>query len=183
MLTNIENYHFYSIFILFLIITSNYLSSVLPCKIQDLFTNNIYFKHIFGYFTMVFLVLLTVPYYKITIEESLKQSVFFYFWFILMSKTNKYVFILLCILLGIAYMLTIKVNDVKTNITLKDPKANVNENKDIIRLNKYTSHLYDAFMIITVIGFLFYLFEKKKEYKKKFNYFTFILGKTTCRND
>jgi len=37
-------------------------------------------------------------------------------------------------------------------------------------------------LVVLVMGFFFYLVEKKIEYKKNFSFVTFIVGKPICKN-
>ena len=48
-LFQIDSISIYSIFILFLIISTNYLGELFPCRVQKLLSQNVYLKHIFGY--------------------------------------------------------------------------------------------------------------------------------------
>ena len=41
-----------AVFIFTLIISGNFLAQLFPCKIQEALTENIYIKHIFGFFTL-----------------------------------------------------------------------------------------------------------------------------------
>ena len=42
---------------------------------------------------------------------------------------------------------------------------------------------YKLAIVFLIIGVLLYVNEKKMEYKSKFNYLTFLIGKTKCNND
>ena len=92
-----------SLFIIFLIVSGNYLGDLIGCKMKYLLSENIYIKHLL-------------------------------------------LFLLIFITIGL-----------------------VNEEK-----NRHP---------IMIFGFKYYLYEKRKEYKKNFNLFTFLLGKTNCRNN
>jgi len=204
MISSVDAYPFFSIIILIFIVSVNYIGPIFPCKIQDLFSDNIYIKHILGFFTMLFFIIITIPTQNLSIEASFKQSAILYFWFMLMTKTPKYIFLCLCIILLLVYVLTLKKNYIldnnnnkvtNTNNKVTNTVTNTNNtvtntvndkaivetnNKIVIRINNYISHLYDLFIIITIIGCLLYLYMKKKEYKKGFNMFIFILGKPNC---
>ena len=66
---DLVNTHIYSIIIFILIISSNYLNELYPCKFRDIFDNSMLIKHIFGVFTIMFFVLLSVP----TVEHGIKK--------------------------------------------------------------------------------------------------------------
>ena len=48
-------------FLFVLVISGNYIGELLPCKIQKIMTESMIVKHFFGYLTILFLVLLTIP--------------------------------------------------------------------------------------------------------------------------
>ena len=47
------------IFIFILIVSANFLAETFPCKLQYQLRNNMLLKHTFGYFTMIFFVVLS----------------------------------------------------------------------------------------------------------------------------
>jgi hypothetical protein len=174
----------YSIFILLLILSGGYIIQLVPCKLQKVLNDNIYIKHLFCFLTLVFLVNLTDP------EQNTKslniiifKSFMLYIFFIFIIKTYYKFFILIMITLGIVYLIVIKKTEIDNEL---------NNNKDInkeIELNNYKSKLiivqnilFGFIIIFIILGFLIYLGEKKHQYKNKFNYFTFFLGKPDCSN-
>ena len=60
----------FTIFIFILIISGNFLALV-PCKLQDELNNNMYVKHLFGLFTMIFFVTLAAPVKDKTISANI----------------------------------------------------------------------------------------------------------------
>ena len=86
-----------AIFILVLIICGNFLGQLFPCKVQDMFNNNIVLKHVLGFFTLLFFAISTIPELHFVetglgkFSDFLLTSVILYLWFILMSK-NYYIF-------------------------------------------------------------------------------------------
>ena len=195
-------YNFYSVFILFMLITVEQLGKLLPCNIQDLFENNIYIKHILGIFTMLFFVTLSEDKENasenasehISLEASLSRSVMMYAWFMLMTKTNKYIFIALLFLLAIAYLLSLKKKDILQSQV--KPLASTPQNSNATNHTNHISHtsqqitqmelvvryIYWGFMILTIFGVILYMGEKKLEYKNNFQYMTFFFGNSVCKN-
>jgi chromate transport protein ChrA len=101
----------YSIFILILVISSNYITSLIPCKIHDILENNIYMKHFLCLLTMIFFVVLTTSSLKDkSLTEIIKKSLILYFIFLLLIKNNHRFFIVNIILLGILYLISLKKN-------------------------------------------------------------------------
>ena len=171
-----------AVFILVLIICGNFLGQLFPCKVQEMFNNNILLKHVLGFFTLLFFSISTIPELHFIetgigkFSDFLLTSVILYFWFILMSK-NYYIFWLITFgLAAIMYLIFLYEKTEKTvyekdNKVYESPEYLV-QSKKIVGLKIITS---------TIFGFLVYMGAKKEEYGKKFDYFTFIFGKPSCR--
>jgi hypothetical protein len=183
MINYLDKVPIYSLFILILIISANFLAQLFPCRLQRVLHNNIYIKHIFAFLTLVFFVILTAPLQDTSLNNIFIKSFIVYIWFLIIMKTDKYFFLLLLLLLGIIYILLLKQNEYNSSL----------ENKDISSENKllYTQNLNNIIdinnklfiitFILTIIGFMLYMGEKKCEYKHKFNYLKFIFGQPQCR--
>lgn len=171
-----------AIFILVLIICGNFLGQLFPCKVQDMFNNNILLKHVLGFFTLLFFAISTIP--ELTFIETgigkfsdfILTSVILYLWFILMSK-NYYIFWLLTF--GLAAIMYLIFLYEKTEKTVYEKESKAYESPEYL----VTCKKILGFKIIssTIFGFLVYMGAKKEEYGKKFDYFTFIFGKPSCR--
>jgi len=187
----------FTIFIFILIISGNFMALV-PCKLQDELNNNMYVKHLFGLFTMIFFVTLAAPVKDKTISAVTFNSFLLYLLFILITKVHVKIFYVIAGLLGTTYIAVLlkeadldKINanasatDVKNNDTMEQAKENP---KNVILTNQlkiYDSVIFYSYiliLILTFIGVLAYMGEKKIEYKKNFKYVTFFLGKTVCKH-
>jgi hypothetical protein len=187
----------FTIFIFILIISGNFMALV-PCKLQDELNNNMYVKHLFGLFTMIFFVTLAAPVKDKTISAVTFNSFLLYLLFILITKVHVKIFYVIAGLLGTTYIAVLlkeadldKINanasatDVKNNDTMEQSKENPT---DVILTNQlkiYDSvifYSYTLILLLTIIGVLAYMGEKKIEYKKNFKYVTFFLGKTVCKH-
>lgn len=182
----------YSIFILILIISGNYIGELFPCRIRYAFTNNIIFKHTIAFLTVLFFVTLTDPYQEIKVNELLVTSIKLYGIFILLSNTITPAFYLALILAGITYITNLK----KKEYLDEKESLEKQENKDVKKINileekvKKIEQINQVcillFLIITISGSLIYLGEKKHEYKNNFkhkndfSYFKFFLGTPVC---
>jgi len=179
----IENISIYSIFIFFLIISSNYLGALFPCKIQKLLDTNVYMKHVFGFLTLSFFVVLTDPAKKYNFINIFYESSLLYIIFIIFINNNYNFFIFGLIIIGLIYILNLKKVDLDGKIIENASKEDNEKNKQflelIIKINKF---LFVLFMIVIIIGFIIYIGEKKIEYKNKFNFITFIFGKVKCKD-
>ena len=174
---DLVNTHIYSIIIFILIISSNYLNELYPCKFRDIFDNSMLIKHIFGVFTIMFFVLLSVPTVEHGIKKITVKSVILYIIFLLMTKTNKHIFLFVLFLLFMTYIIVLSTP--KQNRLKEVQEKEVQEK--IIKYNKIISYLYSLILISIFIGVIIYIGEKKIEYKKNFKYTTFFLGKTMCK--
>ena len=178
-----------AIFIFLLIISGNYLGNLFPCRIQELFEKSIWFKHFLGYFSLVFFVLITMPLdvKDVEINENnedennennedsnfqtlLISSFLLYIFFLILSNTPSNVWLIVFITCSIIYLLELKKEDYKNK-----------NNHSITNINQIQYILGCFILLTTFFGFLVYMGEKKIEYKKKFNYITFIFAATECK--
>jgi len=187
----------FTIFIFILIISGNFMALV-PCKLQDELNNNMYVKHLFGLFTMIFFVTLAAPVKDKTISAVTFNSFLLYLLFILITKVHVKLFYVISGLLGTTYIAVLlkeadldKINanasatDVKNNDTME--QSNKQAEKIILtnQLKIYDNVIFYSYifiLLLTIIGVLAYMGEKKIEYKKNFKYVTFFLGKTVCKH-
>ena len=178
-----EQLSIYSIFVFFLIISSNYLGELFPCRIQKVLSNNVYLKHIFGFLTLSFFVVLTDPSKKYNYKKVFRESALLYLIFIIFSKNNFNFFIIGLILLGIIYILNLIKVDLEGNIIENSTKEEQDKNKNLINLiEKIKNILLIIFIINIIIGFILYMGEKKIEYKNNFNYIIFFMGQSKCKD-
>jgi|688.fasta_scaffold606447_2 hypothetical protein len=156
-----------SLFVLYLMISSNYLGTLFGCKVQDAFNTNMAIKHLLGFLTLYFFVSLvdTTKYSPIL---KLLFSAIIYLCFMVSTKMNHKMWIAFISLLGIIYVLFI----FKDSIT--DSKT-----KDMI--SYFQLVLVILCIILLMVGFIYYLGEKKIEYGNEFSYSKFLLGTQTCK--
>jgi hypothetical protein len=187
-----KNIDFYPVFILIMIISSNFLAEIFPCRFQELMTSNNYIKHIFGYLTLVFFVSLNIKELSTDLTQLFIKSLYLYFGFILLTRTNKETFMAILTLLGILYILHLKttmeqqkIDNLKKNDS-KEPELSKYQileiEQNINKLDKYKQYTKNIIILLLVIGFTAYLGEKKLEYGKDFNYTTFLLGNPSCKS-
>lgn len=185
-LLNFTEIPIWNVFVLFLIIASNYIGELFPCRIQSLLVNNVYLKHFIAFLTLMFFVVLTdsssqKKKFMVIFTDSIKL----YFLWLLLINCEKKFFVLGLILLGILYILQLIKNDYINN-KIEDKKINddTKYKKDEERLSlikNIEKVIFLIFFIVLVLGFIIYMGEKKIEYKDKFKYITFIFGKPSCR--
>jgi hypothetical protein len=191
----------FTIFIFILIISGNFMALV-PCKLQDELNNNMYVKHLFGLFTMIFFVTLAAPVKDKRISVVALNSLLLYLLFILITKVHVKIFYVIAGLLGTTYIAVLlkeadldKINAnasasvIKSNDATEQTNEQGKENpEDVVLTNQlkiYDNVIFYSYLLIflfTIIGVLAYMGEKKIEYKKNFKYVTFFLGKTVCKH-
>jgi len=179
-----ERLPLYAIFILVLIATSEHISALMPCKIQNILKNNIFVKHFLCLLTMIFFVVITTePLKDKNLLEIFSKSLVLYFIFLLLIKNDYRVFILVIFLLGILYLITIKKYELLDILKKEnDPNQKKNIEKQINTIIYIDNIFFIIILIFIIIGFLIYAQEKRKEYNDKFNYITFLLGKVKCKS-
>jgi len=170
-----------AIFVFVLILSGNYLGELFPCRVQQIFSENMYAKHALGYLTLVFFVTLTIPELKQS-DTLLFLTTAIYAGFIITSKTYYTFWFLIFGLVGAIYLLDLK-NKSIDEISKNNEDDKDNEEKDKIKLliSQVQKYLSVSVGISTLIGFITYLGYKKLEYKDKFNYMLFLFGKPACR--
>lgn len=160
-------------------------NGITACKIQKLIHGNIYIKH----FLFIIIIYFTISYVyesndkknddvkEVTASNSIldifSKTAIIYGLFILLMKNNyKCVIIVFLILFfnKIASQYIEKLSIDKKNI------------KQIESINKNRFYSTMIAGIVLVGGFVFYYFEKKKEYKNQFNNITFIFGSNQCKS-
>ena len=171
-----------AIFILYLMVSGNYIGTLFGCKIQNLFDNNMIVKHILGFATLYFFITLiedskdsnkdkpVVP-----PQKKLLNTAFIYFAFLMSSKMTIQFWIPFLLMIGGIYILSIfKDYYITEEITEGTPGK-------METIDKIQNYLLIGSIITLVVGFIYYIGEKKIEYGKDFSYYTFMIGNPTCR--
>jgi hypothetical protein len=118
-------------FVFILIISANFLAEIFPCGLQDLLRNNMIIKHTFGFFTMIFFVVLSHKNKNRNIYDNIKNSLGLYLIIIIISRCEIHIFYIILIFLGITYIVNILKHDImkeKTQIKGDKTKKQQDEN-------------------------------------------------------
>ena len=175
---SLSNLHTEAVFIMILIVSANFLAETFPCKIQALLRDNMITKHLFGFLTMMFFVVVSLPVHAPTnILEITVNSILLYGLFLLVSKTHSVIFMSLIVLFGVQYILQLRIKEL--NSLPNEEQLKWKEMTEM--LEKITSVLKIVSIVLTIVGLLAYMGEKKIEYKTKFRYDYFFLGKPSCK--
>jgi hypothetical protein len=173
----VSNAPYNSLFIIYLLISCNFLAQLFGCRLQQLLINNMFVKHIFGFTTMLFCII----YVDSTIQKEGKffegfiYAIIFYIWFWATTKTHLEVTIII-----IMFFLTIYVLQLYKS-TLDQAK---NEDR-ISQISLAQNILALVALITTIIGFILYYSEKSREYKKKGEWSNkqFFVGRNICNDN
>ncbi|MEY2905164.1 MAG: hypothetical protein RJA52_1180 [Bacteroidota bacterium] len=164
-----------ALFLLYLLICGNFLGSLFACQVQRILQTNVFAKHIICIATLTFFVILADsqaelrPFY-----QQITAIIFFYIWFMLSTKTDAPIMITIWLLFFMGYLLTIYIDKRDKN----GQPLDIEQHKRSIKIR---STLSISAAILTIIGMLVYMGEKKTEYGNKFNYSSFFFGQPRCR--
>jgi hypothetical protein len=169
-----------AIFIFTLIISGNFLAHLFPCRVQKLLTENMVFKHLFGFLILFsFGVRMMPESYNLM---GLFDSAILYAVFVITAKTNYKIWICLFFIYMTIYLLHVAITDYEAaqkqhKVVSKSAQSHIEKMK--------TAQQWGIVAIpcLTAFGLIVYLGEKKTKYGKKFNYLDFIMGKPSCASD
>lgn len=153
------------VFVLYLIISSNFLAQLFPCRLQYALNNSMFAKHVVGYMTLLFFVVLSSG-EKYSTSEALYYSFLIYTLFLISTRMTFSYFKVFITLLGVLYIIHLYEKELVGNK----------------KLNIFRSILQVFVLVLLLLGFMFYYIEKRVEYRNNFSFSTFLLGKPTCRN-
>ena len=173
-----------AIFIIMLIISGNSLAELFPCRIQKMLKENIHVKHLVGFLTLFFFGVLTIP--DLANVGGMINCFLLYFIFLITSNVDYKIWIVLFVLYAIMYLLHL----IKQDYTkIKDGTKKMNTSNEVMifnkisleQINKIQIFVITLITILTIVGFIIYMGDKKLEYGKKFKYSIFFTGKTHCQ--
>jgi integral membrane sensor domain MASE1 len=159
-----------NIFVLYLIVSGNFLANLFGCRTQKAFGNEMWLKHLLGFMTLYFFVALvnTKSTYFDTPQSQLGFSFLCYIIFLISARMDYKWWVVFILTLAVIYILQVYKEHKNTEEKTKD---------DFTNYQKYLA--YFSFAVL-ILGFVIYIGKKKVEYKNAFNWLTFILGKPNC---
>lgn len=159
-----------SIFVLYLIISGNFLANLFGCRTQEALGNNMFLKHLLGFMTMYFFVVLVDSNSKLSDspQTQLLYTMLFYIIFIMTTRMDYKWWIVFIIGLSLIYILEVYKGHKKT------------KEEDSKKYEEYQRYLTYFIGLVILIGFIIYYGRKKLEYSENFDHLTFLLGKTSC---
>jgi hypothetical protein len=164
------------VFVLYLIVSCNFLAKLFSCKTQLLLESNMYVKHLIGFFTLFFFIIFTQSIDtkdEYIFFKKIYAAVVLYLIFLASTKTKGLYLYLFIFLIGSSFILTSYID------TLDKTKFK----ERIKKIDNIINIFYRLSIIILILGVISYTIEKKKEYKNNWDTFKFIFGTTSCKND
>lgn len=161
-----------NVFVLYLVLAGGFLQPLFPCNTTKLFTESPLIRHLLGFFTLIFFVVVSDTELDdyMPLGTILATSAIIYFWFIVSSKMTANWWLLLVVLLGTLYIIDLYEDREKK------------ESPEIRRTLATTKTvLLGTSLFLTLVGFLLYVGEKKLDYRNKFNWSTFFLSTPSCK--
>jgi len=161
-----------NVFVLYLYLATQFLDPLFPCYTKRLLEGSILLRHVLGFLTLFFFIVVIDDYEKdvTSLKTIALVSAGIYLWFIISSKMTPVTWITLLFILSVLYLVDLYQSRQK-DLTKKTKEW----------ISYINTGLVSSAIAITAIGTFIYMGEKKLEYKKRFNYFTFFLGKNKCR--
>lgn len=171
---------FSAIFIFILIISSNFLTQLFPCKVQHALRHNMLLKHLFGFFILFFFGILAIP--ELANISGMMTSLFLYICFLINAKAKYEFWITVFVLFAIVYMLHIVKREYDTHISDKrTPTDHAHYKLRNLYIEYVQYFCMNLIIVVTLFGFFINMGEQKVAYGKKFSYSKFVLGDPECK--
>jgi hypothetical protein len=166
--------------LVYLVISGNYLGNLFGCRVQQLFREEMWLKHLLGLFTAYFLIILSTPPEGYSALQTAALTVVIYGWFFLTTKMHVKMWIPMILVALLAYVLHVyKKQALPTATPDAKEEAAVTERRDMITNLQKAAVLFAG--IVTVLGTVAYFGEKRLEYGTEFDTWTFWTGVPECR--
>ena len=164
----------FSLFVLYLVISGNFLAPLFSCRLRQFIENSMVVRHILGFLTLTFFVVVATKSAPMTYAAVLGLSGLFYGWFLMTTRMSLNFWFLVITLLGSVYLIHLYQSD------LTSDKPTPQQEEVFNMLKKAFTGLAAA---LTVLGFLAYYGEKRIEYGEKFSHEKFFLGVPACKGE
>ncbi len=102
--------HGFYIVILYLLISGNYLNHLLGCKIHAILENTLWLKHLLGFMTTYFLIILAIPPTTYGHKETVGFAAVIYIWFYLTTRMNVTFWVPMITLATLAFFMYVYLN-------------------------------------------------------------------------
>lgn len=164
----------FSLFVLYLVISSNFLAPLFSCRLRSMIEESMLVRHVLGFLTLTFFVVVATKTKPLSFSQVMGLSGFFYTWFVLTTRMRLAFWFIVISLVGAIYLIHLYQSDLTSDTPTEE---------EATRLTLVKQILAAVAGIITVVGFLSYVGEKKIEYKSAFKIEKFLLGAPTCKGE
>jgi hypothetical protein len=162
--------------LLYLVISGNYLGNLFGCRVQQVFRENMAMKHLLGFFTAYFLIILAAPPAGLTPVQVLMFAAAIYAWFYLTTKMHVSLWIPMIITIMGTYVLYVYMKQTGAADTKDSPTAEQTE-----RLERIRKVGVILAAVLTIVGVILYYGEKRVEYGSDFDVWIFWAGTPDCK--
>jgi hypothetical protein len=164
--------------LIYLVIAGNYIGNLFGCRVQQLFKETMWIKHLLGLFTTYFLIILASPPAEYSTRETLVFTTAIYGWFFLTTKMHVRFWIPMILAVLAAYFVHVYT---KQQTDKGEPKPAEEPTQAILKRFQQVAVAFAA--VMTVVGVVVYYGEKKIEYGSVFSTWTFWNGVSDCKFD
>ena len=158
-----------SLFLLFLVVSGNYIGELLGCQTQKFFSESMYAKHII-LICLIFFTINLIGENSVHPLEVLKKSLLLWSFYLILTKMDLNITLVVLSLLFSLYVYD-EYQKYMDNNKINYDKKQYENNKVYIQY---------LIMIIILIGFIKYYLRQKKEHKSEFNHIKYLLGTSQC---
>jgi hypothetical protein len=141
--------HGFYIVLIYLLISGNYMNHLLGCDIHKIIDDTLWLKHLLGFMTTYFLIILAVPPSAYGHRETLGFTVAIYVWFYLTTRMNATFWVPMITLATLAFFLYMYIGQRK----LKDAFA--------IQAKSVQTAMLIGAAILTIVGVVVHYGERK----------------------
>jgi hypothetical protein len=180
--TFLDSYANYLI-VFYLLIGANYIASLFSCQLQYALKNSMVFKHLLGFMTLYFSVVLVAKdsdQAPVNPARKLGEALVLYVLFIMSTRMPIGLFATVASLLFITYYL----NGTKAYYAeVKDGHKQQRSNRTVAVIENVQQTLKILAFVLILIGFILYLGQKSREYKSQWDWGLFMLGTPSCKEN
>jgi Ca2+/Na+ antiporter len=154
-----------------------FITDRMGCQLQKFLKNSVLSQHILTLFTFYLIITVSQQDFIHPIENCI-LTLQAYIFYILFTKMNLTMTMIVCVLLFIVFVITYTKEYNNEKLSDEDP----NKKYNIQKLENIKQIIIKLIYILVLMGAVLYFLDKKKEYKNKFNFITFILGVQKCKS-
>lgn len=157
-----------ALFILYLIISGNYIGELLGCRLQETFSEIAYVKHIIAFLSLYYFVNLTTSEDLDPVKVLIKSAAMYSVFIISRNVSFGYTLIYLLCMIVIKFLEDYKTFHYKSVTEEED-------NKNLEKIENIQQLLTGVIYLVIFVGFLRYTLEHRRNIKK-WSWITYFLG-------